>query len=81
MTTIVAEFGKFRYNCLPTGMCPSGDIFRAKVDKLLGDIEVVKKYSDDILLFRKDLFRKNIEYPIIIFVRLGAAGLKDNASK
>ena len=26
MTTIVTEFGKFRYNCLPMGMCVSGDM-------------------------------------------------------
>ena len=38
MTTIVTEFGKFRYNYLPMGMCASGDIFPAKVDELLSDI-------------------------------------------
>ena len=53
MTTIVTEFGKFRYNRLPMGMCASGDIFQAKVDKLLGDIEGVRTYIDDILVLRK----------------------------
>ena len=43
MKTIVSEFGKFRYNRLPMGMCASGDIFQAKVDKLLGDTKGVKK--------------------------------------
>ena len=38
MTTIVTEFGKFRYNRLPMGMCTSGDILQDRVDKLLGDI-------------------------------------------
>ena len=38
MTTIFTEFGKFRYNCLPMGMCASGDIFQAKVDEILSDI-------------------------------------------
>ena len=28
-TTIVTEFGKFRYNRLPMGMCASVDIFQA----------------------------------------------------
>ena len=55
MTTIVTEFGKFRYNCLPMGMCASGDIFQAKVDELLGDIEGVKTYTDDILILSKDI--------------------------
>ena len=39
MITIVTEFGKFRYNRLPMGMCASGDIFQDKVYKLLGDIK------------------------------------------
>ena len=38
MTTIVTEFGTFRYNHLPMGMCASGGIFQARVDKLLSDI-------------------------------------------
>ena len=44
MTTIVTEFWKFRYNRLPMGMYALGDIFQAKVDKLLGDFEDVKTY-------------------------------------
>ena len=38
MMTIVTEFGKFRYNCLPRDMCALGDMFQSKVDKLIGDI-------------------------------------------
>ena len=50
MTTIVTEFGKFKYNRLPTGMCDSRDIFQAKVDKIFGDIKGVKTYINDILV-------------------------------
>ena len=42
MMKIVTEFGTFRYNCLPMVMCAPGDIFQAKVDDLIGDIEGVK---------------------------------------
>ena len=56
MTTIVTEFGKFRYNRLPMGVCALGGIFQAKVDKLLGDIKGIKIYIDDILVLRKDIF-------------------------
>ena len=38
MNTIVTEFGKFKYNCLPMGICAWGDIFQAKLDKIFGDI-------------------------------------------
>ena len=61
MTKIVTEFGKSRYNLLPMGMCASGDIFQSKVDKLLGDIEGVKLYINDILILIKDCFRNHIE--------------------
>ena len=54
ITTIVTAFGKFRYNRFPMRMCASGDIFQAKVDKLIGDTEGVKTYIDDILVLGKD---------------------------
>ena len=38
MTTIVNEFGKSRYNCLPMGRFPYGYISQSKVGELLGDI-------------------------------------------
>ena len=53
MRNIVSEFVKIEYNYLHMGMCALGDIFQAKVDKLIGDIEGVKTYVDDILVFRK----------------------------
>ena len=81
MKTIVTKFGKFRYNRLPIGMCASGDIFQAKLDKLIGDIEGVKTYIDGILVLRKDRFENHIGQLRIIFARLRAAGLKVNAPK
>ena len=54
MTTIVTEFGKFIYNRLPMGMCASGDIFQSRVDEIIGDIEGVKTYIDDMLVLSKD---------------------------
>ena len=62
-------------------MCASGEIFQAKVDKLLGDIEGVKTYINDILVLSKDFFRNHIERLRIIFGRLCTAGVKFNASK
>ena len=60
------------------GMCVSGDIFQAKLDNLLGDTEVIKSYINDILIFRKYLFRNNIEHLRMIFGILRTAGLKLN---
>ena len=38
MTTIVTEFGKFEYNCLPMAVCSLVDISQSKVDKVIGNI-------------------------------------------
>ena len=81
MTTIVNEFGKFRYNRLPMGMCASGDIFQVKVDELLGDIRGINTYIDDILVLSKDCFGKHIEQLIMIFGGLRAAGLELSSPK
>ena len=79
--TIVTGFGRFRYNRLPMGMCASGYIFQAKVDKLIRNIEGVKMYIDDIIISSKDIFEKRIGQLIIIFGRLCDSGLKVNAHK
>ena len=54
MTTIFIEFGKFKYNRIPMGVCVSGNILQAKVDNIPGDIEGVKTYIYDILVLRKE---------------------------
>ena len=63
------------------GMCASGDIFQAKVDKLLSDIEGVKKYIDDRLLLIKYCFGNYMEQLRMVFSILRAAGLKVNVLK
>ena len=76
MATIATKFEEFRYNCLPMGICASEDIFQAKVDNLVGDIEGVKTYIDDIIVLSKYCLGKHIEHMIMIFGILRAAGLK-----
>ena len=61
ITTIVTEFGKFRYTCLPMGMVISGDVFQSKVYDLLGDIEGVRTYIDDILCISKGTFSEHLD--------------------
>lgn len=81
ITTIVTEFGKFRYTCLPMGMVVSGDVFQSKVYDLIGDIEGVRTYIDDILCIGKGTFEEHLKQLEEIFRRFHKAGLKVNASK
>ena len=57
------------------------DIFQAKLDKLLSDIEGIKTCIDNILVSFKESFSKNINKLRLIFGRLSATGLKVNAPK
>ena len=81
LMTIVTEFGKFRYTRLPMGIFTSGDIFKDKVDKILDDIEDVKKFTNDILVLTKEIFFQHILQIRVIFNRLHAVGLKVNLPK
>ena len=63
------------------GMCASGDIFQAKVDELLGNIEGIKTYTGDKLVLIKCCLKNHIEQLRIIFGRLCASGLNKNAPK
>ena len=81
MKKIVTEFGKVKYNRLPMGMWASGDIFQAKVDKIIGDIDGFKTNTNDILVLSKEILSKQTEQLRIIFGILRTAGLKINAPK
>ena len=60
MPMIVTEFGKFRYNHIPMGICASVNTFQAKVDKFLIDIKEIKKYINGILVLSKEIFSNHI---------------------
>ena len=62
-------------------MCASGDIFKAKVDKLLSDIEGIKKYINNIIVLGKGGLSQHIDQLRAILARLRDPGLKCNAPK
>ena len=81
MTTIVTEFGKFRYNWLTMGMGDSRNIFQATVDDILGGIEYVKMYINNVLVLIKDYFPKHIDQIRVNIYRIHSIGLKVNMPK
>jgi len=81
MTTITTEFGKFRYNVLPMGFVISSDVFQAKVMELLGHIEGLRCYLDDILAMTCGTFAEHLQQLRLCFEKLREAGLKVNIKK
>ena len=55
------------------------DIFQEKSDKIIGDIEGVKTYTDYILFLNKERLSKHIKQLRIIFGRFCAVGLNSDA--
>ena len=53
-TTFLKEFGQYQYLRAPMGLCLSGDEFCQRTDEALGNINIVKKLVDDILIFAPD---------------------------
>ena len=76
MTTIVTKYGKFRYNSLPMGICTSGGDFQAKLDYILGVIECVKTYINDILYLINYSYLKYIGHIELILSGINKNGLK-----
>ena len=82
MTTNTTEFGKFRYNGLPMGFVILSDVFKLKIMELLGAIDGVRCYLDDVLCLTKSLFEEeHIEQPRKCFDKFCEAGLKCNINK
>ena len=79
LKTIITGFGKFRYNRVPMGLFASGDIFQAKVDELLSDIEGFKTYIDDILVLGKRISSQHIYQLVVIFAGLHNTVITGNA--
>ena len=63
------------------GLYASGDIFQAKVDDLLGDIEGVNMYTDNILVLGKGILFQHIYQRRVVFARLHVTELKFNFPK
>ena len=80
-TTILMEFGKFQYSFLSIGMGISGDIFQTKVKKLLGDIERVKAYIENIIVLDKGKFADHVGQLRFYFSRIRKSGLKIRSKK
>ena len=51
LCVIVTPFGKFRYKCLPMGICQSTDIAQEIMEHVFHDMDDIKCFLDDIGIF------------------------------
>ena len=73
--------GKFEYQRLPIGLCNSPDIFQEYMGELMGDLEHVRAYIDDLLIITKSSYQDHLDKVNEVLQRLEKAGVKVNAVK
>jgi hypothetical protein len=81
LCTIVTPWGKYKYLRLPMGVSCAPDIFQDRINDLLGDLEFVRAYLDDLLVLTKGSFEDHLKDLEVVLQRLRDAGLKCNAPK
>jgi hypothetical protein len=81
LCTTILPWGKYRYRRLPMGIKNSPDIFQAVINDLLGDLDFVQVYLDDILITSSGSFQDHLKKLKIVFTRLEQANFRANLHK
>lgn len=80
LTTFATPLGRFRFLRLPFGVKVAPEIFQKVFNQIFGDIDGVKIYIDDIIIFAKDVKTHN-EIINKVMQRALETGVKFNKSK
>ena len=78
---IVTQWGKYKHQRLPMGLCNSPDIFQENMSELFFGLDTVRVYIADLLHVTKGSWKEDITLLEEMFTRLQKAGLKVNAGK
>ena len=81
LCTTVLPWGKYRYKRLPMGVHNSPDIFQQIMNELLGDLDYVSTYLDDILILSDGTFEDHMTKLMVVLRRLEKANFRANVKK
>ena len=70
---VITPFGKYRYLRLPMGLCLSPDVAQEAMMNLLGDVQDLEVYMDDIGVF-SNTFSEHLSTLGTVFERLRSMG-------
>ena len=79
-TTFLTPFGRYRFKRLHMGINIAPEIYKRKMYELLGDVDGVLIYMDDVIVFEKSESEHDDTLKTIVD-RIKAAGLKLNKKK
>ena len=60
LCTIVLPWGKYEYLKLPIGLCNCPHIFQEKMGDLFADLELVRAYTDNLLILTKGDWKRHL---------------------
>ena len=58
------------------GVSCSPDIFQSKINELLGDLEYIREYLDDVLVLSKGTFKDHLQNVRVVLKRFQRKGLR-----
>jgi hypothetical protein len=76
--TIIFPWGKYPYKWLPMGIAGSSDIFQGKMSELMGSLEYVQAYLDNLLCISRSSLKDHLEKLEEVLRHLCNMGLKVN---
>ncbi len=81
LCSTVLPWGKYQYKRLPMGMANAPDIFQKVMTDVLGDLDFVLIYIDDILITSDGTYEDHMEKLEIVLQRLEEKGFRANVRK
>ena len=81
LCTTILPWGKFRYKRLPMGISNAPDIFQSIMSELLGDMDFVRVYIDDILIISDGTFEDHMAKLNQVLTRIETKGFRANVRK
>ena len=60
LCTITTSFGKYKYNCIPMGVCIAPDIFQERMSALVDDSDFFRVYLDDLIIITSGSFEEHL---------------------
>ena len=70
LTSFLLPWGKYRYKRLPMGVKVATDVFQEVMNHVLGDLDYVQVYLDDVLLLTDGSYEDHMEKLKVVMQRL-----------
>lgn len=80
LTTFITPFGRYCFNRMPFGITSAPEIFMRKMNEILGNLDGVFVFMDDILIYGEDMVSHDRNLDAVLS-RLAEVGLELNKDK